>query len=190
MQALLKNATWDVVPIPAGQSCVSCRWIYTVKHNPNGSVERLKARLMTRGFTQQYDIDYEETFSPIAKLNILRVLISLVAHRSWPLYQLDIKNTFLYCDLAETVYMFQPPGYETAGENHVCRLRKSLYGLKQSPRAWFEKFNKVVQDIGFFRSSADSSLFVHRRSQGNVVLLVYVDDIITCCALFMAIIST
>ncbi|KAL9250699.1 Retrovirus-related Pol polyprotein from transposon RE1-like protein [Drosera capensis] len=91
---------------------------------------------------------------------------------------LDIKNAFLHGDLAETVYMFQPPRYETAGENHVCCLRKSLYGLKQSPRAWFEKFNKVVYAIGFSRSSADSSLFVHRRSQGTVILLVYVDDII------------
>ncbi|KAL9250908.1 Retrovirus-related Pol polyprotein from transposon TNT 1-94-like protein [Drosera capensis] len=90
----------------------------------------------------------------------------------------SISCTFLHSDLIETVYMFQPPGYETTGENHVCRLRKSLYGLKQSPRAWFEKFSRVVQNNGFSRSYADSSLFVHRRSQGAVVLLVYVDDII------------
>ncbi|KAL9266507.1 Retrovirus-related Pol polyprotein from transposon RE1-like protein [Drosera capensis] len=107
-----------------------------------------------------------------------RVLISLDMHRSWPLYQLDIKNDFLHGDLTETVYMQQPPGYETTEENHVCHLRKSLYGLKQSPRTWFEKFSKVVQTIGFSRSSADSSLFFHRRSQRTVILLVYVDDII------------
>ncbi|KAL9256712.1 Retrovirus-related Pol polyprotein from transposon RE1-like protein [Drosera capensis] len=90
----------------------------------------------------------------------------------------DIKNVILHGDLTETVYMLQPPGYETAEENHVCHLRNSLYGLKQSPRAWFEKFSKVIQAIGFSRSSADSSLFVHRRSQGTVILFVYVDDII------------
>ncbi|KAL9270768.1 Retrovirus-related Pol polyprotein from transposon TNT 1-94-like protein [Drosera capensis] len=85
---------------------------------------------------------------------------------------------YIHDDLTETVYILQPSGYETAGENHVCRLRKSLYRLKQSPQAWFEKFRKVVQVIGFSRSSADSSLFVHRCSQGNMILLIYVDDII------------
>ncbi|KAL9262956.1 Retrovirus-related Pol polyprotein from transposon RE1-like protein [Drosera capensis] len=121
MQALWENDTWDVVLIPPGQSCVSCRWIYT----------------------------------------------------------LDIKNAFLHGDLTGTVYMLQPPGYEAVGENHVCQLCKSLYGLKQSPRVWFEKFSKVVQVIGFSMSFADSLLFVHRRSQWTVILLIYVDDIIT-----------
>ncbi|KAL9269396.1 Retrovirus-related Pol polyprotein from transposon RE1-like protein [Drosera capensis] len=165
MQILSKNGTWNGVPTPPGQSCVSCRWIYTIKHNPDGPIERLKARLVARGFTQQHGIDYEEIFSPVAKLNTVRVFISLTVHRSWPLYQLDIKIVFLHGDMTETVYMFQHPGYETAGENHVCRLRKSLYGLKQSPQAWFEKFSKVVQAIGFSRSSVDSSIFVHRRSR-------------------------
>ncbi|KAL9264062.1 Retrovirus-related Pol polyprotein from transposon RE1-like protein [Drosera capensis] len=144
-KALWENDTWDVVPTPLGQSCVSCRWIYTIKHNPDGSIERLKPRLVARGL---------------------------------PNSMLDIKNAFLHGDLTETVYILQPPMYETAGENHVCRLHKSMYRLKQSPRAWFEKFSMVVQDIGFSRRSADSSLFGHLCSQGTVILLVYVDDII------------
>ncbi|KAL9269974.1 Retrovirus-related Pol polyprotein from transposon RE1-like protein [Drosera capensis] len=144
---------------------------------PNVFRKRL-VRLVARGFTQQHGIDYEKTFSPVAKLNTVRVLVSFVVHRSWLLYYFDIKNTFLHGDLTDTVYMLQPPGYETAGENHVCRHRKSLYNLKQSPRALFEKFSKVVHVIGFSRSSADSSQFVHRRSQETMILLVYVDDII------------
>ncbi|KAL9262413.1 Retrovirus-related Pol polyprotein from transposon RE1-like protein [Drosera capensis] len=149
------------------QSYVNYRWIYTVKHNIDGSVTRLKAHLMIRGFTQQHDIHYEEAFSLVAKLNTVRVLVSLTVHHSWSLYQLDIKNSFLHSDLIETVYMHQLSGYETAGENHVCRFRKSLYGLKQSPRAWFEKLSKLLQAIEFSRSSANSSVFVHRRSQGT-----------------------
>ncbi|KAL9271889.1 Retrovirus-related Pol polyprotein from transposon RE1-like protein [Drosera capensis] len=133
---------------------------------------------MVREFTQQYAFDYKEAFSPVAKLNIVRVLVSLAVHYSWPLYQLDIKNVFLHGDLTETVYILQPPRYETVGENRMCRLRKSLYEVKQSPRAWFEKFSKIVQAIGFSRSSADFLLFVHRRSQGSVILLIYIDGII------------
>ncbi|KAK8925796.1 hypothetical protein KSP39_PZI018370 [Platanthera zijinensis] len=172
------NRTWDLVPLPAGQSCVSCKWIFVIKHAADDTVERLKARLVARGFTQQHGLDYEETFSPVAKLNTVRVLLSLAVHRHWPLYQLDIKNAFLNGDLQETVYMHQPPGFQTTGESRVYHLQKSIYGLKQSPRAWFEKFSKVVCDIGFIRSSADFSLFTRHRSTGTVILLVYADDIL------------
>ncbi|KAK8946465.1 hypothetical protein KSP39_PZI006353 [Platanthera zijinensis] len=127
---------------------------------------------------QKPGLDYEETFSPVAKLNTVRVLLSVAVHRQWPLLQLDVKNAFLNRDLQETVYMQQPPGFETTGESQVCHLRKALYGLKQSPRAWFDKFSKALREIGFTRSSADFSLFTRHRSTGTVLLLVYVDDII------------
>ncbi|KAK8928931.1 hypothetical protein KSP39_PZI017248 [Platanthera zijinensis] len=139
---------------------------------------RLKARLVARGFAQQYDLDYEETFSPVAKLNSVWVLFSLAVHRQWPLYQLDVKNAFLNDDLLETVYMHQPLGFETTEESRVCLLRKSIYGLKQSPRASFEKFSKVVREVGFKQSSVDSSLFTRYQSTRTVILLVYVDDIL------------
>lgn len=132
MLALRGNGTWDLVPLPPGHKRVGCRWVFTVKHNPDGSVERLKARLVAKGFTQQYGIDYEETFSPVAKLNTVRVLLSLAVNRQWALHQLDIKNAFLNGDLSETVYMQQPPGFERTGESLVCHLRKSIYGLISS----------------------------------------------------------
>ncbi|KAK8956599.1 hypothetical protein KSP39_PZI000178 [Platanthera zijinensis] len=178
MSALWSNQTWSVVSLPPGQKPVGCKWVFVIKHAADGTIDRLKARLVARGFTQQEGLDYQETFSPVAKLNSVRVLISVAVHRRWPLFQLDIKNAFLNGDLQETVYMQQPPGFETTGESQVCHLRKALYGLKQSPRAWFEKFSKVLREIGFTRSSADFSLFTRHQPTGTVILLVYVDDII------------
>lgn len=129
---------------------MGCKWIFTVKYNEDGSVNRFKARLVAKGFTQSYGIDYEETFAPVAKLNTVRVLLSLAANLDWPLHQLDVKNAFLNGDLAEEVYMEIPPGFETqTTRNKVCKLRRSLYGLKQSPRAWFERFTKVVKKHGY-----------------------------------------
>uniref|UniRef100_A0A2N9F081 Uncharacterized protein n=1 Tax=Fagus sylvatica TaxID=28930 RepID=A0A2N9F081_FAGSY len=160
-----------------GTSIVGCRWVFTVKQNPDGTVDRLKARLVTKGFTQTYGLDYTETFSPVAKLNSIRIIISLAANLDWPLHQLDVKNAFLHGDLTETVYMTQPPGFESKGEC-VCHLKKSIYGLKQSPRAWFDKFSKAVVSHGMTRSQADHSVFFKKTRTGIVILVVYVDDIV------------
>ncbi|RVW58939.1 Retrovirus-related Pol polyprotein from transposon RE2 [Vitis vinifera] len=150
MAALHSNGTWDLVVLPSGKSTVGCRWVYTVKVGPDGQVDRLKA-LVAKGYTQVYGSDYGDTFSPVAKIASVRLLLSMAAMRSWPLYQLDIKNAFLHGDLAEEVYMEQPPGFVAQGESGlVCRLRRSLYGLKQSPRAWFSRFSSVVQEFGMF----------------------------------------
>uniref|UniRef100_A0A2N9FBM1 Integrase catalytic domain-containing protein n=1 Tax=Fagus sylvatica TaxID=28930 RepID=A0A2N9FBM1_FAGSY len=177
MHALDLNHTWDLVHKPAGTSIVGCRWVFTVKQNPNGTVDRLKARLVAKGFTQTYGLDYTETFSPVAKLNSIRIIISLAANLDWPLHQLDVKNAFLHGDLNETVYMAQPPGFESKGE-YVCHLKKSIYGLKQSPRAWFDKFSKAVVSHGMTRSQADHSVFFKKTKTGIVILVVYVDDIV------------
>uniref|UniRef100_A0A2N9EKK0 Integrase catalytic domain-containing protein n=1 Tax=Fagus sylvatica TaxID=28930 RepID=A0A2N9EKK0_FAGSY len=177
MHALELNHTWDLIPKPAGTSIVGCRWVFTVKQNPDGTVDRLKARLVAKGFTQTYGLNYTETFSPVAKLNSIRIIISLAANLDWPLHQLDVKNAFLHGDLTETVYMTQPPGFESTGEC-VCHLKKSIYGLKQSPRAWFDKFSKAVVSHGMTRSQADHSVFFKKTRTGIVILVVYVDDIV------------
>uniref|UniRef100_A0A2N9IR39 Fibronectin type III-like domain-containing protein n=1 Tax=Fagus sylvatica TaxID=28930 RepID=A0A2N9IR39_FAGSY len=177
MHALDLNHTWDLVHKPAGTSIIGCRWVFTVKQNPDGTVDRLKARLVAKGFTQTYGLDYTETFSPVAKLNSIRIIISLAANLDWPLHQLDVKNVFLHGDLNETVYMAQPPGFESKGE-YVCHLKKSIYGLKQSPRAWFDKFSKAVVSHGMTRSQADHSIFFKKTKTGIVILVVYVDDIV------------
>ncbi|RVW52614.1 Retrovirus-related Pol polyprotein from transposon TNT 1-94 [Vitis vinifera] len=180
MAALHSNGTWDLVVLPSGKSTVGCRWVYVVKVGPDGQVDRLKARLVAKGYTQVYGSDYGDTFSPVAKIASVRLLLSMAAMCSWPLYQLDIKNAFLHGDLVEEVYMEQPPGFVAQGESGlVCRLRRSLYGLKQSPRAWFGRFSSVVQEFGMLRSTADHSVFYHHNSLGQCIyLVVYVDDIV------------
>ena len=133
MDALQRNKTWELVDLPRGKKTVGCRWIYTVKLNSSGNIDRYKARLVAKGYTQKYGIDYEDTFAPVAKMNTIRILISIAAKKDWPLKQYDVKNAFLNGYLEEEVYMDPPPGIENGGK--VCKLKRALYGLKQSPRA-------------------------------------------------------
>lgn len=151
MRALQKNQTWEVVPLPDEKKTIGCKWVFTVKFNMDGSVDRYKARLVAKGYTQRYGVDYQETFAPVAKLDTIRILISLVVNRGWDLKQFDVKNAFLNGDLKEEVYMDIPPGvnFEMSKKNEVCRLRKALYGLKQSPRAWFGRLTVAMKTFGY-----------------------------------------
>ncbi|RVX07465.1 Retrovirus-related Pol polyprotein from transposon RE1 [Vitis vinifera] len=151
MKSLQKNETWELVECPPGKKPVGCRWIYTVKYKADGSIERFKARLIAKGYTQTYGIDYTETFAPIAKINTVRVLLSLAANLDWPLQQFDVKNAFLHGELSEEVYMDLPPGCMVPEKQcqKVCKLKKSLNGLKQSPRAWFGRFTKSMRAFGY-----------------------------------------
>ncbi|GAV58961.1 LOW QUALITY PROTEIN: Pkinase domain-containing protein/LRR_1 domain-containing protein/RVT_2 domain-containing protein/LRR_8 domain-containing protein, partial [Cephalotus follicularis] len=179
IQALEHNNTWDMVSLPTDKSAIGCKWVYAVKVNPDGSIARLKTRLVAKGYAQVYGVDYSDTFSPVAKLSSIRLLVSLAAIHHWPLYQLDVKNTFLNGDLHEDVYMEQPPGFVAQGEsNKVCKLKRSLYGLKQSPRAWFGRFTDVVLSFGLSRCDSDHSVFYRQSHTGKIVLIVCVDDIV------------
>ncbi|KAM7491063.1 hypothetical protein LguiA_033984 [Lonicera macranthoides] len=179
MRALEKNATWEKVKLPEGKTVVGCKWIFTVKYNSDGSVERYKARLVAKGFTQTYGVDYSETFSPVAKLNTVRVLLSVAANLEWPLNQLDVKNAFLNGDLEEEVYMEPPPGFTKEFGTKICKLKRSLYGLKQSPRAWFERLTKFLKGQGYNQGQSDHTLFTKTSTRNKLsVLIVYVDDMI------------
>lgn len=179
MAALKRNTTWELVPLPTGKKSVGCRWIFTVKYKADGTIERYKARLVAKGYTQSYGLDYQETFAPVAKLNTVRVLLSLAANQNWPLLQFDVKNAFLHGELSEEVYMDPPPGIpEYLNTPMVCRLKKALYGLKQSPRAWFGRFTKSMKNFGYKQSNSDHTLFLRQRQGKITALIIYVDDMI------------
>ncbi|KAG7559386.1 Reverse transcriptase RNA-dependent DNA polymerase [Arabidopsis thaliana x Arabidopsis arenosa] len=179
VQAMLRNHTWDEEELPQGKKCVSSKWVFTIKYKSNGDIERYKARLVARGFTQTYGDDYRETFAPVAKQHTVKVVLSLAVNLDWELWQMDVKNAFLQGELEEEVYMTPPPGLENlVASGKVLRLRKAIYGLKQSPRAWYHKLSSTLKANGFKKSESDHTLFTLQNDQGIVVVLIYVDDLI------------
>lgn len=180
MKSLQKNETWELVECPPGKKPVGCRWIYTMKYKADGSIERFKARLVAKGYTQTYGIDYTETFAPVAKINTVQVLLSLTANLDWPLQQFDVKNAFLHVKLSEEVYMDLPPGSMVSEKQcqKVCKLKKSLYGLKQSPRAWFGRFTKSMRAFGYRQCNSNHTLFLKKQHGKITTLIVYVDDMV------------
>ena len=141
---------------------------------------KYKARLVAKGYKQEYGIDFEEIFSPVVKLTTLRMMLGLVATQDLELVQMDVKTTFLHGDLDEEIYMQQPEGYAKSGKEHlVCKLCKSLYGLKQEPRQWYHKFDMFMQSQGFKHGTEDPCLYVKRPRDGQLIMLIlYVDDML------------
>ncbi|KAL0678032.1 hypothetical protein Bca4012_006013 [Brassica carinata] len=136
--AMIKNDTWYESELPKGKKAVSSRWIFTIKYLANGQIDRKKTRLVARGFTQIYGEDYIDTFAPVAKLHTVRIVLSIATNLEWDLWQMDVKNAFLQGELEDEVYMLPPPGLEhLVKPGNVLRLKKAIYGLKRSPRAWY-----------------------------------------------------
>lgn len=179
-QALEENNTWEVTSLLYGKNAVGSRWVYKIKRKSDGTVDRYKARLAAKGFTQLEGMDYHETFSPIAKMTKVRTVLAVANLKGWPLYQLDVNNAFLHGTLDEEVYMEIPPGFYIADRTNgkVLRLLKSIYGLKQASRQWFEKFSETLLQYGFQASLNDYSLFTFSTAKDFVALLVYVDYVI------------
>lgn len=141
-------------------------------------MDKFKARLVAKGYTQQPGIDFHDTFSPTAKIVTIRCLLSLAAANNWSLTQMDVANAFIQGDLDEEIFMHLPLGYHIQDSQKVCRLRKSLYGLKKATRQWNHKFAGIMHDAGFSQSHHDHSLFTKRDLSHITILVVYVDDII------------
>ncbi|MCO5596439.1 hypothetical protein L7F22_050502 [Adiantum nelumboides] len=179
MVALNVNETWELVPLPEGKKSIGCKWVYKVKHNANGSISRYKDRLVAKSYAQMYDIDYEKTFSPVAKMAIIRTVIVVAASKGWLLHQMDVKNAFLHGDLQEEVYMEQPQGYEDVKHpGYVCKPKKAFYGLKQAHRAWHARIVAYLVATGFHMADADHSLYVCKNKNGIDIVRIYGDDLI------------
>jgi hypothetical protein len=177
-ESIIKNDVWEIVPRPKSKDVVSSKWLFKIKHAPDGSIEKYKARFVAHGFSQKEGIDYEETFAPVAKYTSIRTIIALATKMKWKLHQMDVKTAFLNGVIEEEVYIEQPQRFEVEdGKTHVCNLKKALYRLKQAPRAWYGRIDSFLTSLGFKKNKVDSNLYFKVMNDESVILLLYVDDL-------------
>jgi len=180
METININGTWELMELPDGAKKVGVKWIYKTKFKENGEVDKYKARLVVKGYAQEYGVDYTKVFAPMARMETIRLVVALAAQKGWLIYQLDVKSAFLHGKLDETMCVDQPCGCEKKGDEHkVYKLKKALYGLKQAPRAWYSRIKAYFLKEGFEKCDYEHTLFVKREKE-DIVLIVslYVDDLI------------
>ena len=174
---LVENGTWEIVDLPKDQKAIGSGWVFKVKHHSDGSIERYKARIVAKGYSQRPGLDYNESFAPTFRPATLRIIIALAAVEDLELRSVDITSAFTNGDLDEVIYMKQPEGFEIGGPDKVCRLLKSLYGLKQSARQWNKKLHSVLTELGFKRIESDRSVYIYSNGEVRIIVPIYIDDI-------------
>src|SRR5579859_4533286 len=177
-ESLIKNNTWDLVPRPRDRQIVTNKFAFRHKKDERARIIRLKARLVARGFSQIYRVDYLDTYAPVVKLASIRILLATAAIQGLEIHQMDIVTAFLAEDLEEEIYMEQPEGFKVGAkeEDLVCRLRKSPYGLKQAPRVWNQKIRSFLKSIGFDQTYSDPCVYINRDT--DIIIAMWVDDLI------------
>jgi len=179
MESLISNKTWKLCDLPSGCKAIGCKWVLRKKLKPDGSIDKYKARLVAKGYTQREDLDFFDTFSPVARITSIRFLIAIASIHDLIIHQMDVKTAFLNGDLDEEIYMEQPQGFVVEGqENKVCKLTKSLYGLKQAPKQWHEKFDMCMLENGFKASECDKCIYYKSFENDHVIISLYVDDLL------------
>lgn len=179
IMSLKANGTWKVVERPQDTNVVDCKWVLCIKKNAAGEIDKYKARLVARGFTQIHGVDYYETYAPVARLSSFQLLIALANRNEWPIESFDFDSTFLNSVLGdnEVVYLEQPADFSEADpKRYVFRLVKALYGLKQGAKSWYDALCQALSELGFRRSEADHGVFVKEGKDSLILLAVHVDD--------------
>jgi hypothetical protein len=173
MKSMSTNRVWDLEEIPKGAKTVGCKWVYKIKYDSKGNIEKYKGQLVAKGYTQREGIDYNETFSPVSCKDSFRIIMALVAHYDLELHQVGVKTAFLNGDLYEDVYMTQPKGFVVKGKEHLgCHLRKSIYGLKQASRQWNLKFDETITKFGFKANIEDNCVYAKFKNGGKFIFLI------------------
>jgi hypothetical protein len=179
IDSIIKNNTWELVDLPPERKAIGCKWVYIRKRTATGKIERYKARLVAKGFSQIEGIDFTETFAPVAKFSSIRALLALATDYDLEIHQMDVKTAFLNGDLDVDIYMEQPEGFTVTGSEHqVCKLKKSLYGLKQAGRAWYQKIDDALFKLGFTRLDTDHCVYQLTRDGLRLWIALYVDDLL------------
>src|SRR3954463_10717899 len=179
MRSMYENKVWTLVDLPDDRQAIENKWIFKKKTDADGNVTVYKARLVAKGFRQVQGVDYDETFSRVAMLKSVRILLAIAAYFDYEIWQMDVKTAFLNGNLEENVYMIQPEGFvapKDAGK--VCKLKRSIYGLKQASRSWNLRFDEVVKGFGFIQNGEEAC--VYKKVSGSAIsfLILYVDDIL------------
>ncbi|GJZ62894.1 retrovirus-related pol polyprotein from transposon TNT 1-94 [Tanacetum coccineum] len=170
---------WELVDRPLCKNVINLKWLWKNKRDEENTVIRNKSRLVAKGYAQKEGIDFEESFAPVARLEAVRLFIAYAAHKSFTVYQMDVKTAFLYGPLKEEVYVNQPDGFvDPYHPDKVYRLKKALYGLKQAPRAWYDELSNFLVSNGFSKGSIDPTLFITKHGEDILLVQIYVDDII------------
>jgi hypothetical protein len=178
-QAIMESKTWALTKLPPRANLLETKWIYKAKRGASGKTEKLKARLVVKGYMQLAGEDYYETFAPVVKWCTIHILVAIATQKDWKIYHMDVKATFLNGPLKEIVYIVQPEGFVITGKEHlVCLLHKALYGLKQSPHTWWGTIGMKLASFGLIRSEYDYNLFYSKNTTGIAVVIIYVDDIL------------
>jgi hypothetical protein len=178
LKSMRLRGVFRAAKLPAGQRAIGTKWVFKIKRNADGSINKCKARLVAKGFKQKYGIDYTETFAPVVKYVTLRIVIALAKFFGWPVDQLDVVTAFLYGAMKEVVFILVPEGMGIDSDHDCLELLKSIYGLKQASRVWNETFDEFVRSIGFAVSDFDPCLYLKVVDDQCALLLVYVDDVI------------
>jgi hypothetical protein len=186
IDSLTKMGTWELVEKPTDRNTIKGKWVFKIKRNDDGSTKKFKARFVAKGFSQTLGVDYWDTFAPVAKMSTLRTVLAVAVQQNWHLEHSDVSNAYVNSSFeedgeGEEIFLEQPQGLEIKGrhgEHLVCKLKKGLYGLKQSGRMWNKNIHKKLLDLGFTQSLADTCLYTKRVQDKIIVIVLFVDDMV------------